>query len=166
MTTNDVYALPKLYKFEAKYIDFHTPSEHAIKGSQFDVEMQIYHKDMFGKSKSKEAMVVSIMFNVTDKEPDTDFFTFLDGKSQLDVSKVLPIDFMMHNTVFGYLGTRTSEGCATGVGWYVSPLMRTISKADYETIRKQVVTEGNNRELFTIRDKRLFSHPPLFNSAS
>jgi carbonic anhydrase len=166
VTTNDVYALPKLYKFEAEYIDFHSPSEHRINGSKFDVEMQIYHKDIFKKSKSKEAMVVSIMFNVTDDKPDNDFFTFLDGKSKMDVSEVLPIDFMMHNTVFGYLGTRTSEGCATGVGWYISPVMRTISEADYEIIRKEIVIEGNNREFFSIRTKRLFSHPPFFGSAS
>eukprot|EP00343_Euplotes_focardii_P003552 CAMPEP_0205808536 /NCGR_PEP_ID=MMETSP0205-20121125/12495_1 /ASSEMBLY_ACC=CAM_ASM_000278 /TAXON_ID=36767 /ORGANISM="Euplotes focardii, Strain TN1" /LENGTH=62 /DNA_ID=CAMNT_0053084323 /DNA_START=471 /DNA_END=656 /DNA_ORIENTATION=+ len=62
-------------------------------------------------------MVVSILFDIAQGEADNDFFTFLDGKTELDASKVLPIDFMMHNTVYGYLGTKTSLGCANGVGW-------------------------------------------------
>lgn len=161
VTTNDVYALPKLYKFSAKYIDFHAPSEHAVKGKKFDLEMQIYHKDVFGKSKSKNSMVVSVFFN---KGPQSDeFFEFLDGKSPLDVSKVLPIDFMMHNNVYGYLGTKTSEGCANGVGWYISPEVKSISEADFATITKGFTANGNYREIFDIRDKRLFSHPPFFS---
>lgn len=160
VTTNDVYALPKLYKFNALYIDFHAPSEHVIKGKRYDLEMQIYHKDVFGKSKSKQAMVVSILFNKAEKGDD--FFQFLDGKSEIDVSKVLPIDFMMHNTVYGYLGTATSEGCANGVGWYISTQIGTISNQDFEKITKDFVKDGNYRDFATIRDKRLFSHPPFF----
>mmetsp|Transcript_34625 Transcript_34625/g.34253 ORF Transcript_34625/g.34253 Transcript_34625/m.34253 type:complete len:180 (+) Transcript_34625:267-806(+) len=161
VTTNDVYALPKLYKFEAQEIEFHAPSEHLIKGKRAALEMQIYHKDVFGKSKSKNAMVVSVLFDTVDKDGD-DFFTFLDGKSDLDVSKILPINFMMHSNVFGYLGTQTKEGCATGVGWYISPEIKKISKQDFETITSKFTKKGNYRDAFSIREKRLFSHPPLF----
>lgn len=161
VTTNDVYALPKLYKFEAQYIDFHSKSEHKIKGTQYDLEMQIYHRDMFGKSKSKTAMVVSVLFNKADKSDD--FFDFLNGQSPLDLSKVLPIDFMMHSNVYGYLGTMTKEQCATGVGWYVSPQIGSISEADLAKITQGFPDNGNFRVASDIRDKRLFSHPPLFN---
>lgn len=161
VTTNDVYALPKLYKFEAEYIDFHSPSEHKINGTQADLEMQIYHKDVFGKSKSKTAMAVSVLFNKGEEE--NDFFKFLDGE-QLDCSKVMPIDYMMSNYVYGYLGTLTSEGCANGVGWYISTNIGTISNEHFEKITKDFVKDGNTRESFSIRDKRLFSHPPLFTS--
>lgn len=160
VTTNDVYALPKLYKFKAEYIDFHSKSEHLIKGKQYDLEMQIYHSDMFGRSKSKEAMVVSVLFEISDQSDE--FFQFLDGKSPVDLSKIMTIDFMMHNTVYGYLGTRTSQGCANGVGWYISTNIGKISKDDLDKISKDFVKDGNYRESFSIRDKRLFSHPPLF----
>ncbi len=160
VTTNDVYALPKLYKFEAYEIEFHSPSEHAIKGKRADLEMQIYHTDVFKKSKSKTAMAVSVLFNKG--TPDHDFFTFLDGKSDIDVSQILPIDFMMSSNVFGYLGTHTKEGCANGVGWYISPKIRTISEADFNTITEGFTSNGNYRDFFSIREKRLFSHPPLF----
>ena len=163
VTTNDVYALPKLYKFEAQNIDFRHPSEHYIKGKNASLEMQIYHTDIFKKSKSKTAMVVSVLFNIAEGNADNEFFTFLDGTSDLDVSEILPIDFMMNNTVYGYLGTLTTEGCANGVGWYVSPNIRTISQEDFDKITKGFTPEGNYRESFTIRDKRLFSHPPLFS---
>lgn len=160
VTTNDVYALPKLYKFNALYIDFHAPSEHLINGTRYKLEMQIVHQDIFGKSKSKTAMVVSVLFNIADKE-DTDFFQFLDGKS-LDISKLLPIDYMMHNNVYGYLGTMTSEGCANGVGWYISSLTHTISQAHFDQIASGITKVGNYRDAVPIRNLRLFSHPPLF----
>jgi len=161
VTTNDVYALPKLYKFDAQHIDFHAKSEHKIKGTQYDLEMQIYHKDIFGKSKSKEAMAVAVLFNIGDESDD--FFSFLDGKSKLDLSLALPIDFMMHNIVYGYLGTRTYEGCANGVGWYISTKIGTISQEHYDIITKGFTAAGNFRESSSIRDKRLFNHSPLFS---
>ena len=160
VTTNDVYALPKLYKFKAQYIDFHSKSEHKINGTQYDLEMQIYHQDIFKKSKSKQGMVVSVLFKIG--ETQNDFFKFLDGKSPLDLSKILPIDFMMHNNIYGYLGTSTGEGWANGVGWYISSKIFTISQADYDHITKDMPKVGNYRESFSIRDKRLFSHPPFF----
>ena len=159
VTTNDVYALPKLYKFSAKYIDFHTEAEHLIKSRRHTLEMQIVHKDMFGKSKSKQSMIVSVLFDIG--EEDTDFFKFLDG-GPLNLASVLPIDFMMHNIVYGYLGTETSEGCATGVGWYVNTQIHRISQEHFDMITKGITKNGNYREAFSIRDKRLFSHPPFF----
>jgi len=37
------YPVTQVIKWDAKYIKFHYPSEHTLNGTQFALEMQIYH---------------------------------------------------------------------------------------------------------------------------
>ena len=90
------------------------------------MEMQIFHTDDFKKSKSKENLVISILFNVG--KTHNSFFDFLEKKeADLDIGLLIPVDYMMTQDLFGYLGTTTQPPCTTGVGWYIVPKIQELT---------------------------------------
>ena len=127
LTTSDIYALTKYFKFTAEYLEFHSPSEHVFEeGVYADLEMQIYHSDDFGKSKSKNGLYISILFNKGGEH--NPFFDFLDDASAgIDLSLLLDIDMMMRTQIFGYTGTLTKPPCEGSVGWYIPKMTLSVS---------------------------------------
>ena len=113
-----------------------------------------------GKAKSKEGMGVVFLFK---EGAENEFLKYLeDPEIELDLSKLIPIDYQMFNQVYGYIGTTTQPPCKTGVGWYILPLELTASKAQIDFISAKMNGLKNNRETSTIRTKRLFNHPPVY----
>jgi len=135
-------------------IRFHSPAEHKINGTTYDVEMQIFGFDYYERSivcSGKGA--TSIFFNIDPLDPDTgnDFFKWqadaTAGLSEvvLDMSKVTPKTTAMTNNIYGYSGTDTMPGC-DHVCWYAleTPLKISTAQAAFFKLTVDGTTYDSN----------------------
>ncbi len=87
-----------------------------------------------------------MFFNVSKTQPpeENSFFNFLDGKSELDLSTLIPIDFSLKEYVTGYVGTNTVPNCERGVCWYILRNVHSIGPDQLEKLKVKDV-KANNR---------------------
>jgi len=131
--------------WEMDNIRFHSPAEHKINGTTYDVEMQIFGWDYYNRHvvcSGKGA--TSIFFNIDPDDPDTgnDFFNWQTDATAgndvtLDMSLINSKTTAMTNNIYGYSGTDTMPGC-TGVCWYAIETPLKISTAQRDFFRLTV----------------------------
>ena len=100
---------------------FHAPSEHAVEGASFPMELHLVHVDAAGKP----AVVVGVFIKAgTEHAGLAGAFQGLPAKSgdksapaggMIDARALLPAD----KTFFTYSGSLTTPPCTEGLTWYV-----------------------------------------------
>ena len=75
------------YGYEAKEFHFHSPSEHKVEGTQYDMEMHIVHslKAEF-TAEQRNYAVVGIFFQVDDNEVANSFLNEFDVDKQAEIT--------------------------------------------------------------------------------
>ena len=129
------------YAFELQHIDMHTPSEHTIKGSLMDAEIQFVYTANEGKKK----MIIAVFLKV-DSDPSTvpDAFVqqLIDGLGAEQGHGYVTLtssydDFI--NTKkrqwLNYQGSMTTPPCAEIVDWWISPNHVTITQAQLDFLK-------------------------------
>ena len=66
-----------------------------------------------------------------------------DLKEGIDINQLIPVDYMMHTDLFGYLGTLSQPPCTTGVGWYIVPKIFELSETQLEKIKQDTHVPNN-----------------------
>ena len=141
--------------FDLKQFHFHTPSEHALNGKKFPMELHLVHADANG-----ELAVVGIFIQEGEQNPafqpiwehlpahaDEHFQLNL----QVDVHKFLPAD---HDT-YRYEGSLTTPPCTEGVHWYV--MGQPISMSSSQIGKFQRLFENNCRPLQPLYDRKILA---------
>lgn len=119
--------------YETTNLRFHYPAEHVLNGTRYDLEMQIFGSDRFGRSLGcfSNNSAISIMFKIDDTKPN-DFFAWqadaTGGKAlTIDLSPLLDKISGTTKSVSGYMGTDSMPGCDYGTCWYIMNEPQTIS---------------------------------------
>ncbi len=119
--------------YALKYIEFHSPSEHAINGHRATLESQFVHEDAKG-----DTVVVAVLYDVGVADPMLgSLWTYL----PTDPGKPIPLNDLLINAqdllpptedFYAYSGSLTTPPCTEGVTWlvYSSPLSVSAEQAD------------------------------------
>merc|ERR1712070_44095 len=126
---------------------FHAPSEHKLDGKQFDMEMQIMHKDTAGNQ-----VGMSVFMQVSSNIPKTNFYVQNFGHFFMDLPKVnnkrrvesmnmkwiLNAEMLKHYVT--YHGSLTVPPCTEGVEWFILGRPWLIEKKWLDSFKKSVTT--------------------------
>ncbi len=139
-------------KYFLRYLEFHHPSEHFIKGEQYSLEMQIYHK-----SDDEQWLVVTKFLEIGKKNSEfDDLIKFLSDKKnegKINLNKIINKD----EKLFFYDGSLTIPPCNEGVKWYISQDILTISKEQMsQIIKSAILTKSNARPVQEFHPDRVF----------
>jgi len=131
-------------EFELKQFHFHAPSENALQGQLFPMEVHFVHADKTGN-----LAVVGVMFKAGEHNPELDkawahMPSKAGGKYKLgamvDASKLMPES----GEYYRFSGSLTTPPCTEGVNWFV---MKDAVTASEEQIKKfsKTIGHANNR---------------------
>jgi len=121
------------HTYNLKYIEFHSPSEHAINGHRATLESQFVHVDAKGNM-----VVVAVLYDVGVADPMlASLWTYLPS----DPGQPVPLPDLLINAqdllpstddFYAYSGSLTTPPCTEGVTWmvYSSPLSVSAEQAD------------------------------------
>jgi carbonic anhydrase len=119
--------------YPLKYIEFHSPSEHAIGGHRSTLESQFVHENAKG-----ETVIVAVLYDVGVADPMLgSLWTYL----PTDPGQPIPLADLLINAqdllpatedFYAYSGSLTTPPCTEGVTWmiYSSPLSISTEQAD------------------------------------
>ncbi|KAL9287558.1 putative carbonic anhydrase [Arabidopsis thaliana] len=130
---------------------WHSPSEHTINGTSYDLELHMVHTSASGKT-----TVVGVLYKLG--EPDEFLTKILNGikgvgKKEIDLGIVDPRDIRFEtNNFYRYIGSLTIPPCTEGVIWTVQKrvlyffcfcyrliiFVNTISKEQITALREAV----------------------------
>jgi carbonic anhydrase len=139
---------------KAYNVSFHTPAEHTINSTTFDLEMQVFHQ-VQGNSPYTQ-VIVSVLFNISDDDPNFFFDDLItEGElsgniSSFDLSSVLTNDIILSD-YYVYSGSFTTPPCTESVLWYVLGQPQTIATDQIDAFYKKwkdntdFPNGGNNR---------------------
>ncbi|MCB8945674.1 MAG: carbonic anhydrase family protein [Ardenticatenaceae bacterium] len=149
----------ELVPFKLLQFHFHAPSEHAIAGQQFPIEMHLVHQ-----AADKRLAVVGVMVKegaqndaftpVWDHLPADHDGTILTG-DRVQVASLLPAD----KTIYRYNGSLTTPPCYENVIWSV--MQNPVEMSAEQIAAFTAIIEGNNRPLQPVnaRDLQLDNTP-------
>lgn len=137
---------------------FHSPSEHAVNGEQFPIEMHLVHQSVELVNGKRQLAVVGVLITegaensafapVWSNLPAEENGTIATGAT-VQVASLLPAD----PTIFRYSGSLTTPPCSEDVIWSV---MQTPVEMSAEQIAAfTAIIEGNNRPLQPLNDRTL-----------
>lgn len=119
--------------YPLKYIEFHSPSEHAIGGHRSTLESQFVHQNAKG-----DTVIVAVLYDVGVADPMLgSLWTYL----PTDPGQPIPLPDLLINAqdllpatedFYAYSGSLTTPPCTEGVTWmvYSSPLSISAEQAD------------------------------------
>ena len=121
------------HAYDLKYIEFHSPSEHAVNGHRATLESQFVHEDTKGNK-----VIVAVLYDVGVADPMlASLWTYLPS----DPGQPVPLPDLLINAqdllpatddFYAYSGSLTAPPCTEGVTWmvYSSPLSVSAEQAD------------------------------------
>lgn len=129
--------------FKLKQVNFHTPSEHTLKGKSYPLEAQFLHTDTKGGT-----TIVSVLFKEGKPNPALEKIvkqlpTESDKPATLK-SRVLASEMMPSNQdYYRFSGSLTAPPCTEGVRWILIKTPITASNTQIEALSE--ITSQNNR---------------------
>ncbi|KAI3407521.1 Carbonic anhydrase [Psidium guajava] len=157
-----------------KQCHWHSPSEHAVNGKRFDLELHMVHESPKG-----EVAVVGAMYKLG--QPDTFLSLMTDHIEQIagahEVQRAIGIVNPNHIKIgcrkyYRYVGSLTVPPCTQNVLWTIVQKVRTVSREQVKLLREAVRDESefnarplqpmNRRpvQLFSPTDSELESENP------
>ncbi|XP_048136727.1 alpha carbonic anhydrase 7-like [Rhodamnia argentea] len=122
-----------------KQCHWHSPSEHAVNGRRFDLELHMVHESPKG-----EAAVVGVMYKLG--QPDTflssltKYIEWIAGTHEVQraVGIVNPNRIKIGCKYYRYEGSLTVPPCTENVTWTVVQEVRTVSREQVKLLREAV----------------------------
>lgn len=143
-------------KFRLAQFHFHSPSEHKVKGSPYDMEMHLVHLN-----RKKQLAVVGVLLKAGRESPILKKIwrrmpTDANVKIEEVGSKISVADLLPGNkSYYNYSGSLTTPPCSEGVRWFVLITPVEVSRTQ---IRKFVPVVGKNaRPVQRINKRALFA---------
>ena len=124
----------KVYKL--LQFHFHTPSEHMVNGSHYDMEMHLVHKNdknelavigVFMK-KGQENAIIKRIWNNIPKEINKEKVSLTET---INIQSIIPSDMSYYH----YYGSLTTPPCSEGVNWSVLKSPIEVSEQQIETFK-------------------------------
>ncbi|XP_074354460.1 alpha carbonic anhydrase 7-like [Apium graveolens] len=125
--------------YDLQQCHWHSPSEHAINGKRYDMELHMLHKD-----KNDKVAVIAQLYKIG--RPDTflsklckEIISLGHNHENKTVGKMDPKDIEIagHN-YYRYIGSLTVPPCTEGVTWIVNQEIATVSHDQVKLLRDTV----------------------------
>nr|CAD1826222.1 unnamed protein product [Ananas comosus var. bracteatus] len=151
-------------KYDLKQLHWHSPSEHAINGQRYFLEMHMVHQ-----SADQKIAVVGILYRTGRPDP------FIAGlkpyikkianthEAEEKVGVVDPSSLKRGGrSYYRYMGSLTTPPCTEGVVWTIIKKVRTVSKEQVHLLREAVNDgfEMNARPIQKINDRIVSLYQP------
>nr|CAO98734.1 dioscorin 1 precursor [Dioscorea japonica] len=151
-------------QYQLKRIHFHSPSEHALNGERFDLEVQMVHE-----SQDQRRAVTAILFRFGRSDPFLsdleDFISQISNseKNEVDAGVVDPRQLLQFDdpAYYRYMGSFTAPPCTEDITWTVIKKLGTVSPRQVLML-KQAVNENainNARPLQSQKFRTVFFYP-------
>jgi len=137
---------------------WHSPSEHTINETRFDMELHMVHQ-----SKDLKIAVIGLMYKIG--KPDRflsklmkKIKTIPESDIEIDAGMINPEDIKMGgNKYYRYIGSLTTPPCTEGVLWTVNKQIGTVSKKQLDLLRDAVHdhAEENARPLQKVNGRKV-----------
>jgi len=134
--------------YQFQQFHFHTPSEHLVAGSAYDMEMHIVHTYKQEGAETPEYLVIAVLFtegaeseflnSFLDAIPEKEGEVFETDKKKVNTAEMIPEKL---EDFFNYRGSLTTPPYTEAVNWIVLREAKTASDDQIEVMR---TTEGNN----------------------
>lgn len=133
-------------KYRLLQFHLHAPSEHAINGSYYDIELHIVHQSDDGKY----AVIGVMLENGTENIAYSQIWKYLPkekGDPQvISTNDINAINLLPSNkSYYQYNGSFTTPPCTEGVKWFVMSNTVKISKEQIDTFK--AIYSDNNRPI-------------------
>lgn len=126
-------------KYFTRQFHFHHPSEHLVKGEQYSLEMQVFHK-----SDDEQWLVLAIFLKIGTE--NSDFKQVVDLLENKEIAGEIDLSNIVNekDETFFYDGSFTIPPCTEGVKWYVMKTPIEISKEQMNKIIKKGIFVPSN----------------------
>ncbi|XP_006660137.1 dioscorin DB3S-like [Oryza brachyantha] len=152
--------------YRLRQLHWHTPSEHAVDGRRYDMELHMVHVDA-----RSQAAVVGVLYTVGSRdeflhklEPYIIEIANQKGKEKMVNGGVDPNVAKGQDTVYyRYMGSLTTPPCTEGVIWTVVSKVHTVSLSQLALLKEAVVdgNENNTRPLQEVNRRSIALFLPL-----
>ncbi|XP_059462822.1 alpha carbonic anhydrase 4-like [Corylus avellana] len=127
--------------YKLQQCHWHSPSEHTINGSRYDLEIHVVHQSSSGKF-----AVVGILYKYGCPDPFLaklyDQVKSIGKGEEKDLGTINPEDLNFNSKeYYRYDGSLTTPPCTEGVTWTIFKEVKTASKEQVDAL-KAVVDEG------------------------
>ena len=129
---------------------WHSPSEHTLNGTKFDMEMHAVHNNSLGR-----IAVIGVLYKFGRPDP------FLEkvmphlktvGEKGIDLGRLDPrVIIFGTKKYYRYLGSLTVPPCTEGVTWTIVKKVRTVSRRQVRALR-HAVHDGFQRNARPVQD--------------
>lgn len=147
----------KIFGYDLKRITVHSPSEHTIEGTSYDLEIQFEFdiKSEFSDVSRTQANL-AIMYTTSTSGSTSNFIEmFMEvGDYTKNLNELISTDLPNPLVYFAYEGSKTIASCEEIVNWYVLEQALPMSKTQLDVFTtlwagNQAFAEGrgNNREI-------------------
>ncbi len=134
--------------YQFKQFHFHTPSEHMVAGSSYDMEMHIVHTNQREGAEDPDYLVIGVLFmegsesdflnTFLDAIPEKEGEVFESDKKTVNAAEMIPEKL---EDFFNYRGSLTTPPFTETVNWIVLKEPKTASSKQIEVMKS---IEGNN----------------------
>ncbi|XP_061339026.1 alpha carbonic anhydrase 4-like [Gastrolobium bilobum] len=118
--------------YKLSQIHWHTPSEHTLHGSKFDLELHAVHQNSKG-----EIAVIGVWYQIGQADPLlSKLLKYIKsiGDDDIDLGEVNPADINFGRKYYRYVGSLTTPPCTEGVIWTVMNKVSTVSKEQHSAL--------------------------------
>jgi carbonic anhydrase len=121
--------------YELQQLVFHRPSEHTVKGTLTDMDVDFEYKSADGK-----LAIVSVLINLDENHPTATLATLWEhlpaaaGKTEKTTAMINPGSLLpADHGYWTYMGSLTAPPCTEGVRWFVMEQEIGLSRAQLQT---------------------------------
>jgi carbonic anhydrase len=161
------------YMYKLEYLQFHSPSEHMINGTQFDLEIQIKHKKNefwlylqgvdYDPDVTTRDLFISILYKAEDINPDNLNISSFNFNTSLPVQGFdLNTFFNDRRTFIYYSGSITNPPCSEHIDRIIFDKIEPMSTSQLKQIKNwinSVYPKGNSRKVKPIQSMKLYYKP-------
>uniref|UniRef100_A0A7C8YRA8 Carbonic anhydrase n=1 Tax=Opuntia streptacantha TaxID=393608 RepID=A0A7C8YRA8_OPUST len=122
-----------------RQVHWHSPSEHAINGRRYALELHIVHQ-----SQDNKIAVIGLLYNLGRPDPflgklEEKIKSLSNTSTEVDIGIVDPKEIRIGgNKYYRYGGSLTTPPCTEGVIWTVNKQIATVSKEQVKLLREAV----------------------------
>jgi carbonic anhydrase len=142
-------------KYKLLQFHLHSPSEHKLNNSSYDIELHLVHQSDDGKL----AVIGVMLENGTENSAYSQIWKYLPKEKSdsrvIDTVDINAINLLPSNkSYYRYNGSLTTPPCSEGVSWFVMTNPVKLSKEQIDTF--ETIYSDNNRPIQEL-NKREFS---------